>query len=95
MLAETPSTTRPDHELTGVDPSGEVEQRLRNIFTDHRVVGAPKALYQTALPLQRLRLAHRHPVASIHMHGKQVATGATTDDACPSTDQGVPFWATR
>ena len=87
------AATHADDQLGGVDPSGEVEQRLGDVLPDDRVEAAPQALHQVPLPRQRVRAGAGQPVAAHHVDGEQLAASGPPDDARATADQRVALRA--
>ncbi|MDQ1138306.1 hypothetical protein QE410_003105 [Microbacterium sp. SORGH_AS 1204] len=72
---QTAPAAHADHQLRGVDGSGELDQGGRGVFADHLVVRAAERLDQSALLVQRAGRAAAQAVLRRHVHGQQLATG--------------------
>ncbi|WP_394296936.1 hypothetical protein, partial [Nocardiopsis chromatogenes] len=56
------------HDLGGVHPAGELQQRRGHVVADHLVVGAAQLGKQPLLPHQRLGGHPGQPVPGGHVH---------------------------
>ncbi len=89
--AEPRAPARPQHELAGVLPTGELQQRMWDVLPDDVVVAAAEAFDQLTLLLQRRRGCADKTVAAGDVDSEQLAAGCPGGDAGTAPDQRLPL----
>jgi hypothetical protein len=86
-LGELAAAAGSEHDLGGVDRTGEVEQGSRDVGADDLVIAAAEAFHQDALPGQRSRIGPRQPVAAGDVHRHEVRALVPRGDPGRPPDQ--------
>ena len=93
--AQPPAAGLADHDVAGVHPAGELQDRVGWVFAQDVVEGAAQGLDQGALAQQGIRCAVGQAIPEADVQGQQLTAGPGVRDPGSTPDQGLTLGPPR